>query len=149
MQKNPSTIFPEHIKIIWIFRLSFLPDAGIMFYHNRFRKKGRQKHKETKRCLDTMCEIMEKLRNEARTEGRREGSLATLSALVREGILTLPQAARMTEMTEDVFAENMKNFPNKRPNGADAIRIHAAAPIFICNIKIVIMQVLSINCIKN
>ena len=66
-----------------------------------------------------MCEIMEKLRNEARTEGRkegrkegrREGSLATLSALVRDGILTLPQAARMAEMAEDVFAENMKNFP--------------------------------------
>ena len=90
-------------------------------YDARFPKtsSSKRRYKETEGGLDTMCEIMEKLRNEARTEGRkegrkegrREGSLATLSALVREGVLTLPQAARMAEMTEDVFAENMKNFP--------------------------------------
>jgi predicted transposase/invertase (TIGR01784 family) len=89
-------------------------------YNKKFPKTsdGKRRYKETERGLDLMCEIMEKLREEAkdegraegRTEGRTEGKMETLFGLVKDGIITLAEAAKRAGMTEAVFTENMKEF---------------------------------------
>lgn len=53
-----------------------------------------------------MCEIMEKLRDEAKNEGKLE----TLFDLVKDGMLSIAEAARRADMTESIFTENMKRF---------------------------------------
>lgn len=40
---------------------------------------------------------------EGRAEGKTEGMIATLSALVKDGILTVTAAAKRAGMTEDAF----------------------------------------------
>jgi hypothetical protein len=57
-----------------------------------------------------MCEIMEKIANEERMEGRNEGKLQTLFDLVKDGILTISEAAKRANMTEANFSENMEKF---------------------------------------
>lgn len=42
-------------------------------------------------------------RAEGRAEGKTEGMIATLSALVKDGILTVTAAAKRAGMTEDAF----------------------------------------------
>jgi predicted transposase/invertase (TIGR01784 family) len=49
-------------------------------------------------------------RQEGRLEGKHEGTLETLFGLVKDGILTLSEAAKRADMTEAIFAENMKHF---------------------------------------
>ena len=46
---------------------------------------------------------MEKGREEGRAEGRAEGRWATLAELVREGVLTLKEAAKKAGMSEESF----------------------------------------------
>jgi hypothetical protein len=85
-------------------------------YSDGFPKTSEAKHrlKETERGLDVMCDIMEKIaaeeRNEGRKEGRQEGTLETLFSLVRDGVLTLSEAAKRADMTETLFAEKVKHF---------------------------------------
>jgi hypothetical protein len=57
-----------------------------------------------------MCEIMEKIAKEERMEGRNEGMIQTLVGLVRDGILTISEAAQRAGMPETIFAENMEKF---------------------------------------
>ena len=61
-------------------------------YNSKFPKTSdiKRRYKKTEGGLNTMCEIMEKLRNEAKTEGKLE----TLFALVADGILTITEAAQ-------------------------------------------------------
>jgi predicted HTH domain antitoxin len=47
---------------------------------------------------------------QGKQEGRQEGTLEILFSLVKDGILTLSEAAKRANMTETVFAENMKHF---------------------------------------
>jgi hypothetical protein len=60
--------------------------------------------------MNIMCEIMEKIANEERMEGRNEGKLQTLFDLVTDGILTISEAAKRANMTEVNFSENMQKF---------------------------------------
>ena len=77
-------------------------------YNSKFPKTSdiKRRYKKTEGGLNTMCEIMEKLRNEAKTEGKLE----TLFALVADGILTITEAAQRANMSETIFTENMKHF---------------------------------------
>jgi hypothetical protein len=64
--------------------------------------------------MNIMCEIMEKIANEERMEGRnegiKEGKLQTLFDLVTDGIITISEAAKRANMTEANFSENMQKF---------------------------------------
>jgi predicted transposase/invertase (TIGR01784 family) len=89
-------------------------------YNDKFPKTSSSKHlyKETESGVNSMCEIMERLttdakeegRNEGLKEGRNEGMLQTLGGLVKDGILTISEAAQRAGMTETIFAENMEKF---------------------------------------
>jgi Tfp pilus assembly ATPase PilU len=45
-----------------------------------------------------------------RNEGLKEGMLQTLFDLVKDGILTISEAAKRADMTETIFMENMEKF---------------------------------------
>lgn len=77
-------------------------------YSSKFPKTsdGKHRYKETEGGLDAMCEIMEKIRS----EGRSEGKLELLFDLVKDGIISIAEAAKRANMTEAVFTENMKQF---------------------------------------
>jgi predicted transposase YdaD len=89
-------------------------------YNEKFPKTsdGKHRYKETEKGLNIMCEIMEKIateermegRKEGRKEGRMEGTLETLFGLVKDGILTISEAAKRANMTEANFLENMEKF---------------------------------------
>jgi hypothetical protein len=53
---------------------------------------------------------MEKIAKEERMEGRNEGMLQILGGLVKDGILTISEAAQRAGMTEKIFAESMEKF---------------------------------------
>ena len=63
-----------------------------------------------------MCEAIQSIRDDARAEGiaegeakgRAEGILETLFSVVRDGILTLSEAARRADMTETEFEAKTK-----------------------------------------
>jgi hypothetical protein len=73
---------------------------------------------EIRREAGRMCEAFQELFKDeinkrvedGRLEGRLEGTLETLFGLVKDGILTLSEAAKRADMTEAIFAENMKHF---------------------------------------
>ncbi|MCM1524855.1 MAG: hypothetical protein NC120_10405 [Ruminococcus sp.] len=50
-----------------------------------------------------MCEAIEGIRNDARAEGIEEGVLKTLINLVKDGILTIADAAKRANMTVNEF----------------------------------------------
>jgi hypothetical protein len=85
-------------------------------YNDKFPKTSSSKHlyKETESGVNSMCEIMEKIAKEERMEGlkegRNEGMLQTLGGLVKDGILTISEAAQRAGMTEKIFAESMEKF---------------------------------------
>jgi predicted transposase YdaD len=85
-------------------------------YNSKFPKTsdGKHRYKETEGGLNSMCEIMDRLTTEARAEGRNEGKtegrLETLFDLVKDGMLTIAEAAKRADMTEAIFTENMKRF---------------------------------------
>ena len=53
-----------------------------------------------------MCEIMERIA----AEERREGILDLLFNLVHDGIISMEEAARRAEMSENAFSEMMNQF---------------------------------------
>jgi hypothetical protein len=79
-------------------------------YNDKFPKTsdGKRRYKETEGGLNAMCDIMEKIAKEERMEGIAEGKLETLFELVKDGILTVSDAAQRANMSETVFTENMK-----------------------------------------
>jgi hypothetical protein len=79
-------------------------------YNDKFPKTsdGKRRYKETEGGLNAMCDIMEKIAKEERMEGIAEGKLETLFELVKDGILTISDAAQRAKMSETVFTENMK-----------------------------------------
>jgi hypothetical protein len=85
-------------------------------YNDKFPKtsEGKHRYKETEGGLSVMCGISEKIRMEGRNEGikegRNEGMLQTLCDLVKDGILTISEAAKRADMTEKIFVENMEKF---------------------------------------
>jgi hypothetical protein len=81
-------------------------------YNEKFPKTsdGKRHYKETEKGLDTMCEIMERIATEERMEGIKEGKLQALFDLVKDGILTISEAAKRANMTESNFSEIMEKF---------------------------------------
>jgi hypothetical protein len=64
--------------------------------------------------ITNMCEIAQSLINQGREEGLKngliEGAVTALAWLVREGRLTIAEAAQHAGMSEETFTENMKKF---------------------------------------
>ena len=56
-----------------------------------------------------MCQAIEEMRAEERAEGRAEGILKTLVSLVKDGILTLSEAAKRENMTVEDFEKQSAN----------------------------------------
>jgi hypothetical protein len=89
-------------------------------YNSKFPKTsdGKRRYKETEKGVNTMCEIVERLTNEARTDGINEGitegitrgTFKTLYTLVEDGILTVSDAAKRAGVTEGVFEEKTQQF---------------------------------------
>ena len=59
-----------------------------------------------------MCKAIEDMMSdskaEGRKEGRKEGALITLAGLVRDGMLSMKDAALRMNMTESAFEAEMK-----------------------------------------
>ena len=53
---------------------------------------------------------LQELLNEEREEGRNEGRLSLLSQLINNGVLTIEQAARMTNLSVEEIQLAMKTF---------------------------------------
>ena len=49
--------------------------------------------------------LRKELRAESRAEGKIEGILSTLAGLVKDGILTLSEAAKRADMTNEEFCK--------------------------------------------
>jgi hypothetical protein len=77
-------------------------------YNSKFPKTsdGKRRYKETEKGVNAMCEIMERLTTEAKTEG----ALELLAHLVQDGVLTISDAAKRAGMTEGVFEEKTRQF---------------------------------------
>ena len=60
-----------------------------------------------------MCQAIEEMRAESRAKGRAEGEakgiLKTLVSLVKDGILTLSEAAKRANMTVEDFEKQSAN----------------------------------------
>ncbi len=54
-----------------------------------------------------MCEAIEGIRNDAREEGFLEGFLEALVRLVKDGILTIADAAKRANITVPEFEQKM------------------------------------------
>jgi len=61
-----------------------------------------------------MCEIMDRIaaeeRKEGIIEGKRKGVLETLFSLVHDELISIEEAAKRADMTENAFLESMKHF---------------------------------------
>ena len=55
-----------------------------------------------------MCKAVEDMMKDSKAEGKAEGALATLVGLVKDGLLSVKEAAKRANMTEDEFEEKMK-----------------------------------------
>jgi predicted transposase YdaD len=66
------------------------------------------------RKVTNMCEIAQRLfdqgREDGRTTGLLEGTVTAFAGLVRDGRLTISEAAQRAGMSEETFTENMKKF---------------------------------------
>jgi len=63
---------------------------------------------EGKENID-MCQAIEEMRAESRAEGEAKGILKTLVSLVKDGILTLSEAAKRANMTVEDFEKQSAN----------------------------------------
>ena len=68
--------------------------------------------KETAEGVRMMCKIVEEMCDESREEGREEGTVFTLSALVRDGILPMEDAAVRAGMTVDELRARIRELEN-------------------------------------
>lgn len=79
-------------------------------YNSKFpiTSDRKRRYKQTKEGQKEMSEMIEKIRN----EGKLEGKLETLYSLVKQGLLSLTEGAIQANMTEESFQKNMnKMFP--------------------------------------
>ena len=79
-------------------------------YNNKFpiTSDRKRRYKQTEEGQKEMSEIIEKIRN----EGKVEGKLETLYSLVKQGLLSLTEGALQANMSEESFQNNMnKMFP--------------------------------------
>jgi hypothetical protein len=57
-----------------------------------------------------VCNLWDEVRAEGKEEGKEEGIFETLFGLVKDGILTVSEAAKRANMTEASFTEHMEKF---------------------------------------
>jgi hypothetical protein len=57
-----------------------------------------------------VCNLWDEVREEGKAEGKEEGIFETLFGLVKDGILTVSEAAKRANMTEASFTEHMEKF---------------------------------------
>ncbi len=79
-------------------------------YNSKFpiTSDRKRRYEQTKEGQKEMSEMIEKIRN----EGKLEGKLETLYSLVKQGLLSLTEGAIQANMTEESFQKNMnKMFP--------------------------------------
>lgn len=79
-------------------------------YNSKFpiTSDRKRRYKQTEEGQKEMSEIIEKIRN----EGKVEGKLETLYSLVKQGLLPLTEGALQANMSEESFQNNMnKIFP--------------------------------------
>lgn len=55
--------------------------------------------------VKNMCEVLDRVENKGRSEGRIEGKVEILVELVREGLLSIKNAAMRLGITEEEFCE--------------------------------------------
>ena len=55
-----------------------------------------------------MCKAVEDMMNDSKAEGRTEGMVAALAGLVKDGLLSLKDAALRANMTESAFEAEMQ-----------------------------------------
>lgn len=55
-----------------------------------------------------VCKAVEDMMNESKAEGRTEGAVAALAGLVKDGLLSIKDAARRANMTESAFEAEAK-----------------------------------------
>ena len=60
-----------------------------------------------------MCQALQGLLQDCRIEGRKEGKLELLVSMIKEGILTLKQAADKMNMTIPQFETAIKDLPTE------------------------------------
>lgn len=65
----------------------------------------KRRFKTTEEGVSRMCEIIEKYKDEGRSEGRIEGTMNTLMELVRDNLLSIQEASKRAGMTEAAFRE--------------------------------------------
>ena len=78
----------------------------------RFPEIGKKVHylKEDKKGVGIMCQALEKIRNDGRAEGRKEGQLDLLLSLVKDGVLSVVDAAaRAVISSEELSKKIQKN----------------------------------------
>ena len=65
-----------------------------------------------------MCEVLDRVeakgKREGKREGKQEGVLETLASLVRDGVLTLSDAARRANLTPAEFQSKTASFITKK-----------------------------------
>ena len=88
----------ELAKLVHDFRCTNADDMYIEELANRTRH-----FKETPEGVSEMCKAMEEMQKTARAEGKKEGILETLVSLVKDGILTLAEAAGRYNVTVSEF----------------------------------------------
>ena len=76
----------------------------------RFPEIGKRVHylKEDKKGVGIMCQALEKIRNDGRAEGRKEGQLDLLLSLVKEGVLSVVDAAARAGISSEEFSKKLQ-----------------------------------------
>ena len=76
----------------------------------RFPEIGKRVHylKEDKKGVGIMCQALEKIRNDGRKEGRKEGQLDLLLSLVKEGVLSVVDAAARAGISSEEFSKKLQ-----------------------------------------
>ena len=76
----------------------------------RFPEIGKKVHylKEDKKGVGIMCQALEKIRNDGRAEGRKEGQLDLLLSLVKDGVLSVVDAAARAGISSEEFSKKLQ-----------------------------------------
>ena len=76
----------------------------------RFPEIGKKVHylKEDKKGVGIMCQALEKIRNDGRAEGRKEGQLDLLLSLVKDGVLSTVDAAARAGISSEEFSKKLQ-----------------------------------------
>ncbi len=83
------------------------PDADQMYFELLAEKT--RYLKESQEGVDSMCAIMEELRNESLAEGEAKGIIKILAEMIKEDKYTVQEAAAKANLSEDDFIKAAKS----------------------------------------